>query len=105
MNETIREPRELGRLRVDYKPKDEFVVDKPKDDLIVDMASLTKEIMTFNDPLTSIAERKQALTYGEMIDLANGIWNARLESETTITAENLAAILHRWSKQHISKVT
>jgi len=94
MNEAIREPRELGQLRVDYKPKDE---------LVVDMASLTKKLMTFNDPLTAIAERKQALTYGEMIDLANGIWNARLESEQTITAENLAAILHRWSKQHVSK--
>jgi hypothetical protein len=48
-------------------------------------------------PLDDIAMLIHGLTYGEMIELSEAIWKAQPEG-TTITAENLPALLHRWSK-------
>jgi hypothetical protein len=39
----------------------------------------------------------QALTYGEMIELAEGMWKVQPDG-STVTQENLPALLHRWSK-------
>lgn len=40
-----------------------------------------------------------SLTYGEMIELSEAIWRAQHEG-STMTLENLPALLHRWSKRH-----
>ncbi len=48
-------------------------------------------------PLDDIAMLIHGLTYGEMIELSEAIWKAQPEG-TAITAENLPALLHRWSK-------
>jgi len=48
-------------------------------------------------PLDEIAMLVQALTYGEMIELAEGMWKVQPEG-TALTQENLPALLHRWSK-------
>jgi len=48
-------------------------------------------------PLDEIAMLVQALTYGEMIELAEGMWKVQPDG-TAVTQENLPALLHRWSK-------
>jgi hypothetical protein len=48
-------------------------------------------------PLDEIAMLVQALTYGEMIELAEGMWRVQPEG-AAVTQENLPALLHRWSK-------
>jgi hypothetical protein len=47
--------------------------------------------------IDEIAALMLALTYGEMIALADAIWKAQPE-QSTVTAENLPAVLHHWSK-------
>lgn len=48
-------------------------------------------------PLDEIAMLVRALTYGEMIELAEAMWKVQPEG-STVTQENLPALLHRWSK-------
>jgi hypothetical protein len=48
-------------------------------------------------PLDEIAMLVQALTYGEMIELAEGMWKVQPDG-AAVTQENLPALLHRWSK-------
>lgn len=48
-------------------------------------------------PLDEIAMLVQALTYGEMIELAEAMWKVQPEG-SAVTQENLPALLHRWSK-------
>jgi hypothetical protein len=52
-------------------------------------------------PLDEIAMLVQALTYGEMIELAEGMWKVQPEG-AAVTQENLPALLHRWSKSRSS---
>jgi hypothetical protein len=47
--------------------------------------------------LDEIALLVLALTYADMIELANAIWKAQPEG-SAITEDNLPALLHRWSK-------
>jgi len=47
--------------------------------------------------LDEIAALVRVLTYGEMIEMANAIWQAQPEG-AAITGDNLPALLHRWSK-------
>jgi hypothetical protein len=47
--------------------------------------------------IDEIATLIQSLTYGEMIELAEVMWKSHPEG-SAITQENLAALLHRWSK-------
>jgi len=47
--------------------------------------------------LDEIAALVLALTYGEMIEMANAIWETQPEG-SAITQDNLPALLHRWSK-------
>jgi hypothetical protein len=47
--------------------------------------------------LDEIALLLLALTYGEMIELADAIWTAQPEG-SAITKENLPTLLHRWCK-------
>lgn len=46
--------------------------------------------------IDEIATLMRALTYGDMIELAEGIWNARSESPD-LTKDTLPPALHRWS--------
>jgi hypothetical protein len=46
--------------------------------------------------IDEIATLMRALTYGDMIELAEGIWNARSESPD-LSRDTLAPALHRWS--------
>ena len=48
-------------------------------------------------PLDEIAMLVRALTYGEMIELAEGMWKVQPEG-ATVTQDNLPALLHRWSQ-------
>jgi hypothetical protein len=48
-------------------------------------------------PLDEIAMLVRALTYGEMIELAEGMWKVQPEG-AGVTQENLPALLHRWSQ-------
>jgi hypothetical protein len=48
-------------------------------------------------PLDEIAMLVRALTYGEMIELAEAMWKVQPEG-SAVTQENLPALLHRWSK-------
>lgn len=47
-------------------------------------------------PLDEIAMLVRALTYGEMIELAEAMWKVQPEG-AVVTQENLPALLHRWS--------
>jgi len=47
-------------------------------------------------PLDEIAMLVRALTYGEMIELAEGMWKVQPEG-AAVTQESLPALLHRWS--------
>jgi hypothetical protein len=48
-------------------------------------------------PLDEIAMLMRALTYGEMIELAEGMWKVQPDG-SMVTQENLPALLHRWSQ-------
>jgi hypothetical protein len=48
-------------------------------------------------PLDEIAMLVRALTYGEMIELAEGMWKVQPEG-AAVTQDNLPALLHRWSQ-------
>jgi len=50
---------------------------------------------TLANLLDYIADLMRALTYGEMMELADAIWAKRGDGE--ITGESLPAVLHRWS--------
>jgi hypothetical protein len=47
-------------------------------------------------PLDEIAALMRALTYGEMIELAEGLWNVNGQG-SEISKDNLPGLLHRWS--------
>jgi len=55
------------------------------------------------NPLDEIAMLVQALTYGEMIELAEAMWKMQPE-DSAVTQENLPALLHRWSKSRSTPI-
>lgn len=55
------------------------------------------------NPLDEIAMLVQALTYGEMIELAEAMWKVQPDG-SAVTQENLPALLHRWSKSRSVQV-
>ncbi len=48
------------------------------------------------NPLNEIATMMRALTYGEMMELAQAIWKIRPEGEG-VDQDSLPMLLHRWS--------
>jgi hypothetical protein len=48
------------------------------------------------NPLNEIATMMRALTYGEMMELAEAIWKIRPEGEG-VDQDSLPMLLHRWS--------
>ena len=67
-----------------------------KEDTMVSPISKFQEQLERNC-LDEIAPLLLALTYGEMIELADAIWSAQPEG-SAITKDNLPTLLHRWSK-------
>jgi hypothetical protein len=69
------------------------------DSLMAELEQRLKEPETA--PLDAIAALVGSLTYGEMVLLAEQLWNCRLTTlsmtETPLTADNLAPTLHRWA--------
>jgi hypothetical protein len=55
-------------------------------------------------PLDEIAMLVRALTYGEMIELAEGMWKVQPDG-AAVTQENLPALLHRWSTSRTTPAT
>jgi tryptophanase len=47
-------------------------------------------------PLDEIAMLVRALTYGEMIELAESMWNVKPDN-SELNEDNLPAVLYRWS--------
>lgn len=60
------------------------------------VANLAKLEADLNrNPLDEIASALRALTYGEMMELAEAIWKTKPESD--ITQDALPMMLHKWS--------
>jgi len=97
---------QLNRKRFDEgSAADQDVARYRSEDAMVSPVSLRK----FQDPadrnhLDGIAHLVLTLTYGEMIELADGIWKAQPDG-AVITQDNLPALLHRWSKGHAAAST
>jgi len=60
----------------------------------VDLYKLEHELN--RNPLNEIATLMRALTYGEMMELAQAIWKIRPEGEN-VDQDSLPMLLHRWS--------
>jgi hypothetical protein len=96
---------QLNRKRFDdASPADQDQLSHKNEDAMVSPVSLRKfQDQTDRNHLDGIAHLVLALTYGEMIDLATGIWQAQPEG-AAITQDNLPALLHRWSKSHAAAI-
>jgi hypothetical protein len=83
-------------------PRDVAVATDPllpdEEDAMVSPISMRKfQEQLDRNCLDEIALLLLALTYGEMIELADAIWTAQPEG-SAITKENLPTLLHRWCK-------
>lgn len=61
---------------------------------VVDLRKLEAELGRRR--LDEIADVVRALTYGEMMELAESMWNVRPD-DSELTEHNLPAVLYRWS--------
>jgi hypothetical protein len=61
---------------------------------VVDLRKLEAEMG--RKRLDEIADVVRLLTYGEMMELAESMWNVR-PGDTELTESNLPAVLYRWS--------
>jgi hypothetical protein len=61
---------------------------------VVDLRRLEAELG--RKRLDEIADVVRLLTYGEMMELAESMWNVR-PSDSELTEHNLPAVLYRWS--------
>lgn len=61
---------------------------------IVDLRKLEAELG--RKRLDEIADVVRALTYGEMIELAESMWNVKPD-DSELTERNLPSVLYRWS--------
>jgi hypothetical protein len=87
------DPEDTDRVAADPQPAPD-----EKEDAMVSPVNLRKfQEQLDRNCLDEIALLLLALTYGEMIELANAIWKAQPEG-SAITQDSLPALLHRWSK-------
>jgi hypothetical protein len=87
------EPEDTDHVATDPQPATD-----EKEDAMVSPVNLRKfQEQLDRNCLDEIALLVLALTYGEMIELADAIWKAQPEG-SAITQDNLPALLHRWSK-------
>jgi hypothetical protein len=93
--------------KADLRPEprlDPRTAPEENEDAMVSPINLRKFQEQLNrNRLDEIAALVLALTYGEMIEMANAIWETQPEG-TTITQDNLPAVLHRWSKSRSAVV-
>lgn len=90
------EPEDPRDVAVDPLPLPDL--EDEKEDEMASPISLRKfQEQLDRNCLDEIALLLLALTYGEMIELADAIWGAQPEG-TAINKDNLPTLLHRWSK-------
>jgi hypothetical protein len=85
-----------------YRPKplrldpveDDDMVPRRMNAPLVDLGKLEQELGRRR--LDEIADVVRALTYGEMMELAESMWNVKPDG-STLTEHNLPAVLYRWS--------
>ena len=85
-----------------YRPKplrldpveDDDMVPRRMNTPVVDLGKLEQELGRRR--LDEIADVVRALTYGEMMELAESMWNVKPDG-STLTEHNLPAVLYRWS--------
>jgi hypothetical protein len=85
-----------------YRPKplrldpveDDDTVPRRMHTPVVDLGKLEQELGRRR--LDEIADVVRALTYGEMMELAESMWNVKPDG-STLTEHNLPAVLYRWS--------
>lgn len=116
MNVAIKLPRQLTLAPVDFAPRarscphhgtcespelcdgykecklDHTIVQAPP----VDLDRLETDIA--RKPLDEIAAAIRKLTYSEMMEFADGLWN-QLPSSPPVTPEEFPKMLHQWSTQ------
>jgi hypothetical protein len=63
----------------------------------LDMRQLEEQIML--RPIDEIAALIRRLTYGEMIELAEELWEAQTQG-SDLSKDSLPGLLHRWSTTH-----
>ncbi len=86
--------------RSEFAPKLEAPgSEEPSEPPVVDLHKLEAELG--RKRLDEIAGVVRALTYGEMMELAESMWNVRPE-DSELTESNLPAVLYRWSKMRQS---
>jgi hypothetical protein len=80
-------------LRLDPVEEDD-AAPRPMKAPVVDLGKLEHELGRRR--LDEIADVVRALTYGEMMELAESMWNVRPDG-SGLTEDNLPAVLYRWS--------
>ena len=75
------------------EPTEEAASEEPAPP-IVDLRKLEAELG--RKRLDEIADVVRALTYGEMIELAESMWNVKPD-DSELTERNLPSVLYRWS--------
>jgi hypothetical protein len=78
----------------DEFPEQTFAETAPEIAPHVNLLKLESELS--RNPLNEIATMMRALTYGEMMELAQEIWKIRPEGEG-VSQDTLPMLLHRWS--------
>jgi hypothetical protein len=93
------EPRAEPRadLRPDPRPDPKTAPDENEDSMVSPINLRKFQEQLNRNRLDEIAALVLALTYGEMIEMANAIWETQPDG-AVITQDNLPARLHRWSK-------
>lgn len=83
---------DLHRIAPSYDDIETPPVEAPNHH-IANLAKLEADLN--RNPLDEIATAIRALTYGEMMELAEAIWKTKPESD--ITQDALPMMLHKWS--------
>src|SRR5436305_6788909 len=88
--------RRLGReeFRSEAFRRDAFGRERAIEERNIDLQRLAEALD--RQPIDEIAALVRALTYGDMMALAEEIWNAQPEG-LNIAKDTLPSVLHRWS--------
>jgi hypothetical protein len=109
----FRTPKETGHQRTDFRPQPTgprhcIEIEQTPETPIVSLAKLAQELgvdlaaeakaqggqYLGETKLDAIATLVKALTYGEMMELAEALWKVKGEGE--VTQDSLPGMLHRW---------
>jgi hypothetical protein len=85
-------------FRSDAFRRDALERERPEDQMngagSVNLQKLEEQLA--RGPVDEIAALMRALTYGQMMELAEGLWNLNGQG-SEISKDNLPGLLHRWS--------